>query len=283
MAGKSQDLADLILEVRDLSYSYGEGEEVLKKINLQIRSGEKIAVLGPNGAGKSTFFLNMNGVYRWDGGEVFLSGIKIDKKSINELRKNVGYVFQEPDNQIVGSTVMSEVAFGPMNLKLDLSEVEERTNNALHDMKLEEYKERPPHYLSGGEKKRVSIADVLAMQPKIILFDEPCASLDPVNQKMFEELLHKLEALGKTIIISTHDVDFAYRWADRIIVFTKGEIIADDIPIKVFTSEDVLEKASLTKPVLLQIYEIMTNNCTGDYADAPRCIEEFKEWFKIRV
>jgi len=272
---------NLILETRNLCYSYDDKTLVLKNVNLGIKKGEKIAVLGPNGAGKSTLFLNINGVYKGSG-EIYLHGKKIGKKNINELRKSAGYVFQEPDSQIVGSTVMGEISFGLMNLKLPVNEIKKRTKQVLNKMELSRYKDRPPHYLSGGEKKRVSIAGVVVMQPEIILFDEPSASLDHPNVIMLEEMLSELGKEGKTLVVSTHDVDFAYKWAERIIVFAGGEIIADDTPVNIFTSEEILKKAGLSKPVLLQVYEIIKEKSgkkARDYSSAPRCINEFKEWF----
>lgn len=270
-----------ILEIKNLNYSYDNKNNVLNNINLKINKSEKIAVLGSNGAGKSTLFLNINGVYQGSG-DIYLYGNKITKKTLNQLRKCTGYVFQEPDSQIVGSTVFSEVSFGLSNLKLPASEIKEKTTNVLKKMGLYHYKDRPPHYLSGGEKKRVAIAGVVVMQPDIILFDEPMASLDPGNLAIFENILSWLEAEGKTIIISTHNADFAYKWAERIIVLNSGSIIADDTPIKIFTSDKILKTANLRKPVLLQVYEIIKEKHSGggyNYNKAPRCINEFTEWF----
>lgn len=271
-----------ILETRNLYYSYDNRNNVLSNINLRIKKGEKIAVLGANGAGKSTLFLNMNGVYSNGSGEIFLSGTKITKKNINSLRQNVGYVFQEPDSQIVGTTVLNEVSFGLVNLGLPESEIQKRTINILKETGLYNYKDKPPHYLSGGEKKRVAIAGVIAMKPEIILFDEPMASLDPGNSSMFENILAKLENEGKTIIISTHNTDFAYKWAGRIIVLDKGSIIADGTPVKIFTSDEIIKKANLEKPLLLQVYEIIKEKYGMDLnvcGNAPKSINEFYKWF----
>ncbi len=271
-----------ILEIKHLDYSYDNRNNVLTDISIGIKKGEKIAVLGANGAGKSTLFLNMNGVYNSRSGEIFFSGTKITKKNINTLRKNVGYVFQEPDSQIVGTTVLNEVSFGLVNLGLPESEIQKRTIGILKEMGIYNYKDKPPHYLSGGEKKRVAIAGVIAMQPEIILFDEPMASLDPGNSLMFENILSKLESEGKTIIISTHNTDFAYKWADRIIVIENGSIIADDEPVKIFTSDEILKRANLEKPMLLQIYKIINKKYGKDlnnYDNAPKSINEFTKWF----
>lgn len=246
-----------LLCVKNLSYTYGNDSYVLDSVSIDIYKGEKIAVVGSNGAGKSTFFLNINGVLTSDGGEVFYKGKKILKKDLNELRKNVGIVFQDADSQIIASTVLAEVSFGPLNLGLSRDEAARRVNEALKYMNIESFKNRPPHYLSGGEKKRVSIADIIAMKPEIIIFDEPAASLDPLNVSMFEEVLKRLSEENKTLVVSSHDMDFIYRWADRIVVFASGKIIADGLPYEIFQDSEILEKADLKKPVIFEICEAL--------------------------
>ena len=250
----------ILLQAENLCYSYEQGEEVLKEISLTVKKGEKIAVLGSNGAGKSTCFLNLNGVYQPSSGKILYRGNEIKKKDLNELRKKVGIDFQDADTQIIASTVFAEISFGPMNLKLSKDEVRRRVESAMDYMNLSGFKDRPPHYLSGGEKKRVSIADILAMESEIIIFDEPTASLDPVNVEMLKDVLDKMGAMGKTLMISTHDVDFAYEWADRAVVFAHGRIIADGPVGDVFESNEILEKANLKKPVLMEVYESLVKH-----------------------
>jgi len=250
-------MKDKILEVRNLFYSYEEDNKVLKDITVTIYCQEKIAVLGGNGAGKSTFFLNVNGVREPLSGEIRYRDEIIHKKNQNQLRRNIGIVFQDADNQIIASSVKAEVAFGPMNMKLPREEVEKKTMEAIREMNLEPIIMRPPHYLSGGEKKRVTIADILAMDTDVVIFDEPTSSLDPVNVQMLEQTLDKIEKAGKTILISTHDVDFAYRFAERILVFCEGQLIGDDTPENIFQDEELLKKANLKKPVYLEVYELL--------------------------
>lgn len=264
-----------ILQIRDLGYSYEEGKPALENINLSIYSGEKIAVIGNNGAGKSTLFLNMNGVYEPERGELYFKGEKITKKNRKLLNQHVGIVFQDADSQIIASTVLAEISFGPMNLKLPMEEVEKRVNEAISFMKLEEYRNRLSHYLSGGEKKRVSIADIIAMHSDVIIFDEPTASLDPANTQVFESVIDKLAKEGKTLLISTHDMDFVYRWADRVIVFSDGRMIADDSPVGIFQREDVIEKANLRKPMLFELYEMLKGAkvINGEDEGYPREVE----------
>lgn len=267
-----------IISVKDLRYSYGRGQEILKGVSLDIMKGEKIAVIGTNGAGKSTFFLNLNGVLTPDSGEIYFHGRKMEqsKEDLMELRRGIGIVFQDADNQIIATTVMGEVSFGPMNLGLPKAEVKNRVLEALSYMNIADFKERAPHYLSGGEKKRVTIADIIAMHSEVIVFDEPTTALDPVNVCALETVLHKLSNEGKTLLISTHDLDFAYRWANRIIVFSNGQVIADGIPEDVFQQEDILVKANLKTPTLLSMRNILLKHgVLLDTETYPKTVEDF--------
>lgn len=266
-----------ILKTHDIHYSYDNGKDALDGVSLEIFEGEKIAVLGANGSGKSTFFLNINGVYSPAHGEIIYRDTVSTKKNINELRKKIGIVFQDADNQIIAATVQAEVSFGPMNLRLPKEEVRQRVSESLKYMNLIGYENRPPHYLSGGEKKRVSISDILAMKPEIMIFDEPTASLDPVNSQMLEEVLSKLEKENMTLLISTHDVDFTYRWAERVIVFCKGKIIADGTPIEIFNDTAILARANLKKPMMLEIYDLLTKkNILSSEHMYPKTVDELK-------
>lgn len=268
-----------LLSLQDVVYAYPDEEPALREISIDIRRGERIAVLGNNGAGKSTFFLICNGILRPQQGRISFAGeeIRYTKKDLTELRKKVGIVFQDADNQIIASTVESEISFGPMNLCLPLREVERLVDEAVEQMDLEAYRQRPPQYLSGGEKKRVSIADILAMRPEIILFDEPTASLDPENTALLEETLDKLSKRGITLVVSTHDVDFAYRWAERVLVFHQGKIIADDTPLRVFQQEELLKKANLRHPMLYDVCEILKKKgIIPDGEMYPKNMEEFR-------
>lgn len=197
---------DEILRLKDLSFRYEEEKEwALKEVSLSISSGEKIAVLGNNGAGKSTFFRCCNGILRPKEGSLYLKGKKISwkKKEILNLRQSVGLIFQEADHQLIAGTVAEEVSFGPMNLKLSEQEVRNRVEKALAAMDLLKYQEKAPHELSGGEKKRVSIADILAMEPELMLLDEPASSLDPLNQSLLEANLEKLNQKGIALVVAT--------------------------------------------------------------------------------
>lgn len=261
---------ECLLSLNNLTYTYDDGTTALTDISFDIYAGQRIAVVGPNGAGKSTLFLTMNGVLTPDSGVITCKGTTIEKKNRKLLRQTVGIVFQEADDQMIASTVLGEVSFGPMNLKLPIAEVRARTDEALAYMNLTDFKERPPHYLSGGEKKRVSIADVLAMKSDIILMDEPTAALDGKNQSMLEEVLERLWQEGKTILISTHDVDFAYRWADRVVVLSDGHIQAAGDPVTVFLNDELLQEASLKQPIMLEMTEYLKEKGLLEMGTFPR-------------
>ena len=260
--------AEEIIRTEHLTYEYQAGCPALQDLSVSIRKGEKIAVMGSNGAGKSTFFLHLNGVLQAGKGKIFYGGSEIRRKDLNALRKHVGFVFQDADNQMIASSVQAEVAFGPMNLKLAKEEVKKRVSEALEYMDLQGYRERPPHYLSGGEKKRVSIADIIAMKPEVILFDEPTAALDPLGGELLEDVLERLSKEGKTLLVSTHDVDFAYRWADRALIFHHGKLAADGETLEIFQQEQVLRETHLKKPEMLMVYEALLQKgriCKGSY------------------
>ena len=260
-----------ILSVQGLEYAYEEGKHALEHISLDVYAGEKIAVLGTNGAGKSTFFLCLNGVLAPHAGEIRLRGTAIDARSRNALREHVGVVFQNADDQIIASTVLAEISFGPMNLQLPKQEVERRVECAIATMDLEAFRNRPPHYMSGGEKKRVSIADIIAMESEVILFDEPAASLDPAGAEMLEQVLESLSRAGKTLLISTHDMDFAFRWASRIVVFCDGKIIADGSPLAVFENQEIIERANLRQPTMLEVFsQLRAHGLVPAQAACPR-------------
>ena len=268
-----------ILRVENISYQYSHRYIALNNVSASFAAGELVAILGSNGAGKSTFLLCCNGVLRPQSGEIYYHGEKItdSKKDIYTLRQAVGLVFQDPDSQIIAGTVESEVSFGPMNLRLPKEEVEKRVDHALVQMDIVRYRDYAPHYLSGGEKKRVSIADILAMQPELVLLDEPTASLDPQNIEALEEILQGLSNMGITIVLSTHDANFAYRIAQRAIVFNRGEIIADAKVEEVFSQTEILEKAGLKKPLLFEAFEcIQSGSPSLKNKERPRTIEEFK-------
>ncbi|MDR3238532.1 MAG: ATP-binding cassette domain-containing protein [Clostridiales bacterium] len=272
-----------LLKTERLCFQYEERYPALSGVSAAFHAGERIAVLGGNGAGKSTFFLCCNGVLRPQSGKIFWKGQEITnaKQDVTLLRQSVGLVFQDPDSQIIAGTVEQEVSFGPMNLRLSQEEVIDRVDQSLRKMNLEGYERRAPHYLSGGEKKRVSVADILAMKPEMILLDEPTASLDPENVSTLEHTLDDLSESGITLLVSTHDVDFAYRFASRAIVFSQGKILMDSAMDDAFASENILREAGLKKPLLYAAAEIIGQHFPSEAARRkPRSMEEFQEYIQ---
>ncbi|WP_340819582.1 ATP-binding cassette domain-containing protein [Methanolobus sp. WCC4] len=246
-----------ILETKNLSFSYPDGTLALDDISVTIEKGKKIAFVGRNGSGKSTLFLSMNGTHRPQKGEILFHGkpMKYDSKSLREIRKNVGIVFQSSDDQIFAPTIYQDVAFGPTNLGYSKDKVEDITNKTLEYVGLTHLKDKPPHHLSGGQKKRVAVAGIVAMDPEVIILDEPLANLDPVGADEVMDLLNELNYFGKTIIISTHDVDLAYGWADHVFLMNEHKIISEGSPEKIFNESENLKAAYLRRPATLEIYE----------------------------
>ncbi|TGE38392.1 ATP-binding cassette domain-containing protein [Desulfosporosinus fructosivorans] len=249
-------MPEIILEAAALDYSYPDGTNALHNINLQVKKGEKLTILGSNGAGKSTLFMQFNGLYHPSSGCIKYQGqaISYKTKALIELRKKVGIVFQDPDSQLFSSSVYQDVSFGPLNLGLSEQVVEARVKQALIDTETTDLEDKPTHLLSYGQKKRVSIAGVLAMEPEVIIFDEPTAGLDPRHAREFMHLVKNLSSEGKTIIISTHDVDLAYSWSDRLAIMSSGEIIAHGKPGELFLQPDLIERADLALPWLIEVH-----------------------------
>ena len=263
-----------ILRLEQLAYAYEKGSYALKNIDLTVHAGERIAVLGNNGAGKSTLFLCACGVLPPQKGAVYLDEQRVTQKNMTALRRAAGIVFQDADNQIIGATVEAEVGFGPSNLMLSADEITAATDAALSQMQLQSLRSRPPHFLSGGEKKRVSIADILAMQPQVIFMDEPTASLDTLHVQKLEETLAALSAQGIALVVATHDMNFAWRFATRGIVMEGGEILADAPLADIFADDALLDKANLAKPILYEAAQAL------QLSKMPRSIAELKQMIK---
>jgi cobalt/nickel transport system ATP-binding protein len=249
-------MGSIILEGREIRYTYPRGMEAIRGISFHFRRGEKIALVGPNGAGKSTLMLMFNGMIRPDSGTILFDNqpIQYDKASLRMLRKKVGFVLQNPDRQIIAPTVYQDVAFGPTNLGYDEHDVRQAVDAALRHVGLNGFERRPPYHLSGGEKKRVAIAGVLAMNPDVLVFDEPTSGLDPSGSEDIMDLLDELNHDGKTIIISTHDIELAYPWADRAILLLNGKILQEDVPDVAFGDPKHVRMARLSIPTLLELY-----------------------------
>lgn len=273
----------MMLEARNITFSYDDGTEALNNVNLKVDKGDIVALLGKNGAGKSTLFLHFNGILRPDNGEIIIDGekLKYDKKSLIKFRQKVGLVFQNPDDQIFAPSVEEDVAFGPLNLKLPMEEVQKRVHEALERVGMVGFEKKAPHHLSGGQKKRVAIAGILAMKPEIMVFDEPTAGLDPKGASKIINLLKELNEQGITIIISTHDVDLVPQYANKVYVLHEGEIIGEGTAKDIFSNKELINKANLELPIIANFFKKIESESedmsfNGDY---PLTIEEGYEIF----
>jgi len=248
-----------VIETKDITYHYPDGTKALDNVNFKAEEGKIVALLGPNGAGKSTLFLHFNGILRPTSGSVVVDGseIKYDKKDLMRVRQNVGIVFQNPDDQLFAPTVLEDVAFGPMNLGLSKEEVEQRVDESLKRVGMEEVKKKAPHHLSGGQKKRVAIAGILAMKPKIMVLDEPTSGLDPKGASQILRILYELNKEGMTIIISTHDVDLVPLYANQVYIISNGQIIKEGSPQEVFEDVKTIREANLRLPRIAHLMEIL--------------------------
>lgn len=234
-------MSNALISFNEVSYRYPDGSSALNDCSLTIRRGTRTAVLGANGAGKTTMFLHLNGILRPSVGHVCWEETPLDynRRGMRDLRSRVGLVFQNPDSQLFSASVREDVSFGPMNLGLEKKIVQERVAAALLAVGMTDSADKPVHNLSYGQKKRVCIAGVLAMQPEVLVLDEPMAGLDTAMQKELTVILERLHASGMTVIIATHDLDFAYGWADEVFVLQSGRLMAHGLPTVILQQEDV--------------------------------------------
>lgn len=247
------------LKIQNIEYTYSEGSKALENVSLEIEQGSKVAFLGENGAGKSSLFFLLNGIHKPQKGDFYLEGKRFtfSTKERKLMARKVGYVFQDPDVQLFAPSVYEDVAFGPSNLELEPKEIEERVKKYLQLLHIEELQYKAPHQLSYGQKKQVAVAGVLAMEPDIILFDEPFAWLDNRHKKIMHGIIDDLQRKGKTVLISTHNPDFAFEWADQVVLMKQGRIIAADTPEKIMTSKALLQEIGMELPLVVQLAKKM--------------------------
>ncbi|KUO49046.1 MAG: cobalt ABC transporter ATP-binding protein [Desulfitibacter sp. BRH_c19] len=238
-----------IIEVNNLKYKYPDGRVALNGINFQIIHGESVGIVGANGAGKSTLLMHLVGVLLPLEGEVRVGEIPVVKKTLPMIRQSVGMVFQDADDQLFMTTVYDDVAFGPRNYKLPEDEVDKRVKASLETVGALHLINRPPYKLSGGEKRAVAIASVLAMEPNILVMDEPTSSLDPKSRR---RLIDLLSGFSHTKIIATHDLDLVLDLCERTIVIKDGRIIKDGSTLDLFNDQEMLEECGLEKPLSMQ-------------------------------
>lgn len=248
-------MTNIQLSTENLSFTYPDGTQALKNINIEIEKGEKVAIIGPNGAGKSTLFSHFNGLTEPTSGCVKIEDkpISFEKDELLKVRQKVGIVFQDPNDQLFAPTVKEDIAFGPMNLGLSYDEVEKRVEDALKMVGMENYEDKTPHHLSGGQQKRIAIAGIIAMKPELMILDEPTAGLDPDGVEKVLNIMNQLNDEGMTLIISSHDIDMISKYADKIFVLYNGEIIESGNKNKIFSDMELLKKAHLRTPITTEI------------------------------
>lgn len=272
---------DWVIEAQDVSYTYdGNSEKALDGLSLKISRGAKVAFMGGNGSGKSTFFLCLNGIRRPDGGTIYIDGkpVEYTRKGLLDVRGKVGIVFQEPDSQLFSASVYEEISFGILNLGADEDTARREVERVIEELEIAPFQDRPAHALSGGQKKQVAIADILVMHPEVMILDEPAAALDPKHTKKVQEIVDRLSGKGITVLMATHDIDYAYAWADEIVLMHEGKVIRQGTPADVCTDREALEKASLELPVVVKIYErLREKNLIPEDMVLPGNVEELIE------
>ena len=284
--------SDSYIKIENISISYEEDDggktSVLKNVNLEIKKGEYLAVLGHNGSGKSTLAKLLNMILEPDSGKIYIDGKDItdpdmSEDDVFELRKKVGMVFQNPDNQLVATIVEDDVAFGPENLGVESSEIRRRVDEALAVVGMSEYAKGEPARLSGGQKQRIAIAGILAMKPDCMIFDESTAMLDPLGRRDIMNTIEKLnKEHGITIIMITHYMDEAAR-ANRIVVLDDGEVLMDGTPVEIFSNPEKLEKCGLDVPQCVSVVHTLKKygiNIEGECHTPTTCADAIERALK---
>ena len=249
---------DIILKADNLFFSYdNEKTHSLNGLSLEIKRGHKIAFMGANGSGKSTFFLCCNGIHQPSSGTLYFNGEPVDysRKGLLKLRSKVGIVFQDPDNQLFSASVYQEISFGILNLGVPEDEAKEQVEQVIDYLEITPFRHKPTHALSGGQKKQVSIADILVMNPDIIILDEPAAALDPKHTTMVNKIVDQLTENGITVMMATHDVNYAMAWADDVFLFKDGKVLIHGTPEQVFSNKSALASTNLEQPACLQLFD----------------------------
>jgi cobalt/nickel transport system ATP-binding protein len=234
-----------VLDVHGLAYAYPDGHQALFGVDLHVHRGERVALLGPNGAGKTTLVLHLNGILTPGTGTVTVSGLPVDKANLREVRRRVGVVFQDPDDQLFMGSVRADVGFGPANLGLKGAALESRVMTALDQVGMADFADRPPHHLSFGQRRRVAVATVLAMQPEILVLDEPSSNLDPASRRELADILRSLDV---TVLMVTHDLPYALELCPRSVVLHDGTIVADGPTYDLLTDDALMLAHRLELP-----------------------------------
>ncbi|WP_148570752.1 energy-coupling factor ABC transporter ATP-binding protein [Nocardioides caldifontis] len=234
-----------VLDVRGLAHVYPDGHQALYGVDLHVHRGERVALLGPNGAGKTTLVLHLNGILTASAGSVAVSGLPVTKANLQEVRRRVGVVFQDPDDQLFMPTVRDDVAFGPRNLGVKGEALDRRVHEALEKVGMAEHVDRPPHHLSFGQRRRVAVATVLAMEPEVLVLDEPSSNLDPASRRELAEILRSLDV---TVLMVTHDLPYALELCPRSVVLSDGVVVADGATRDVLSDDALMRSHRLELP-----------------------------------
>ncbi len=249
-----------VLDVRGLAFAYPDGHQALFGVDLHVHQGERVALLGPNGAGKTTLVLHLNGILAAGAGSVTVSGLPVTKDNIPEIRRRVGIVFQDPDDQLFMGTVRQDVGFGPANLGLRGAALESRVQHALEQVGMADYADRPPHHLSFGQRRRVAVATVLAMEPEILVLDEPSSNLDPASRRELADILRSLDV---TVLMVTHDLPYALELCPRSVVLSDGVVVADGTTYDVLTDDALMRAHRLELPFGFDPRSVGSPSATG--------------------
>lgn len=243
------------IEIKGLNFSYPDGTKALRDINLDVNNGESLGIIGPNGAGKSTFLLHLNGILKSEG-SIRILGMDMNDKNLHEIRRKVGLIFQDPDNQLFMPTVFDDVSFGPINIGLSRQEVEKSVNEALRNVGMSNFSKRTSHHLSFGEKKRISIATALSMKPEIMALDEPTSNLDP---KARYDLIELLKSISKTKVIASHDLEMIFEVCSHVLILDKGSNIKTGPTDEILSDFPLLKQHNLVTPFSSKFYSERTS------------------------
>ncbi|MCW4009194.1 MAG: ATP-binding cassette domain-containing protein [Candidatus Bathyarchaeota archaeon] len=250
----------MLFKLENLSHRYSDGTLALDNVNLDFAKGERIALLGTNGSGKTTLLNHLNGILQPTSGRILFEDqpLKYDAKSLLNLRKRVGFIFQDPNDQLFAPTVEQDVAFGPLNLGQPADQAKKAVEEALKVVGMAEYAEKPPHFLSYGQKKRVALAGVLAMQPEVIVMDEPTSNLDPRGTSdILHLLLHLNKEFGLTLLLATHDVDMVPLFANKLCILNKGKLVTTGSPVELFSNTNLIREVNLRSPRITHLFEVL--------------------------
>ena len=250
----------MIFRLENLSHCYSDGTLALDDVSLSFERGARIALLGTNGSGKTTLLHHLNGILKPTSGTIYYEDepLQYDSKSLLELRKRVGFVFQDPNDQLFAPTVKQDVAFGPLNLGIPAEQVKKIVEEALKTVGMDEFANKPPHFLSLGQKKRVALAGVLAMQPEVIIMDEPTSNLDPrATSEILHLLLHLNKEAGITLLLATHDVDMVPLFAKKLYILSKGKLASYGSPKELFSDTEMIRNVNLRSPRLTHLFEVL--------------------------